>query len=359
MVVAHELVHAALAQPHLRPHAAVAVRGHRDVRLRRQPRGRRRRADQRRGVLRDPSKQGAAKRAMSLTRLSKPRALKQDVVGRRSRFAYSYSSAAAYAIAEKHGRKALLRLLTRLQQREDQGLGAQADRPRGARTLQDVARVARERRRRLRLRALEVLAARALACSGDARASRSRDDPRPSGAPRRRADAGGRGDPRRALVPAARARRADARGRRAARSSGSARRGKYLVWELSDDVFLLMHLRMTGTLLLDPSPRAAAHARADRPRRPRARLRRPAPLRHRRAGARPGGARRVLRRPARRRAARARLHRRAPATRSPRPRARRSRRSCSTRSASPASGTSTPTRRCSAPACTRCARRTG
>src|SRR6478735_5566606 len=33
-----------------------------------------------------------------------------------------------------------------------------------------------------------------------------------------------------------------------------ARRGKYLVWELSDDIFLLMHLRMTGTLLLDPSP---------------------------------------------------------------------------------------------------------
>lgn len=33
-----------------------------------------------------------------------------------------------------------------------------------------------------------------------------------------------------------------------------ARRGKYLVWELSDDIFLLMHLRMTGTLLLDPDP---------------------------------------------------------------------------------------------------------
>src|SRR3954462_877225 len=31
-----------------------------------------------------------------------------------------------------------------------------------------------------------------------------------------------------------------------------ARRGKYLVWELTDDAFLLMHLRMTGTLLLDP-----------------------------------------------------------------------------------------------------------
>jgi formamidopyrimidine-DNA glycosylase len=29
------------------------------------------------------------------------------------------------------------------------------------------------------------------------------------------------------------------------------RRGKYLVWELEDDAFLLMHLRMTGTLLYD------------------------------------------------------------------------------------------------------------
>lgn len=40
-------------------------------------------------------------------------------------------------------------------------------------------------------------------------------------------------------------------GRRVERLS---RRGKYLVWELADDVFLLMHLRMTGTLLLDPPP---------------------------------------------------------------------------------------------------------
>jgi formamidopyrimidine-DNA glycosylase len=32
-----------------------------------------------------------------------------------------------------------------------------------------------------------------------------------------------------------------------------ARRGKYLVWELEDDVHLMMHLRMTGTLLLDPA----------------------------------------------------------------------------------------------------------
>jgi len=38
------------------------------------------------------------------------------------------------------------------------------------------------------------------------------------------------------------------------------RRGKYLVWRLQDDAFLLMHLRMTGTLLLDP-PAVAPYER--------------------------------------------------------------------------------------------------
>jgi formamidopyrimidine-DNA glycosylase len=32
------------------------------------------------------------------------------------------------------------------------------------------------------------------------------------------------------------------------------RRGKYLVWELEDEAFLLAHLRMTGTFLYDPPP---------------------------------------------------------------------------------------------------------
>ena len=32
------------------------------------------------------------------------------------------------------------------------------------------------------------------------------------------------------------------------------RRGKYLVWELEDDIALLVHLRMTGTLLYDADP---------------------------------------------------------------------------------------------------------
>ncbi|HET6507480.1 MAG TPA: bifunctional DNA-formamidopyrimidine glycosylase/DNA-(apurinic or apyrimidinic site) lyase [Baekduia sp.] len=32
------------------------------------------------------------------------------------------------------------------------------------------------------------------------------------------------------------------------------RRGKYFIFELTDDVYLLVHLRMTGNLLLDPAP---------------------------------------------------------------------------------------------------------
>ena len=39
-----------------------------------------------------------------------------------------------------------------------------------------------------------------------------------------------------------------------------ARRGKYLVWEAEDDVYLLLHLRMTGTLLYDP-PAATPYGR--------------------------------------------------------------------------------------------------
>jgi len=39
------------------------------------------------------------------------------------------------------------------------------------------------------------------------------------------------------------------------------RRGKYLIWELENDAYLLQHLRMTGTLLLDPFG-APPHTRA-------------------------------------------------------------------------------------------------
>src|SRR3954454_10058136 len=38
------------------------------------------------------------------------------------------------------------------------------------------------------------------------------------------------------------------------------RRGKYLLWELAGDAYLLLHLRMTGTLLLNP-PERPAHTR--------------------------------------------------------------------------------------------------
>ncbi len=53
-----------------------------------------------------------------------------------------------------------------------------------------------------------------------------------------------------ALVAAFQGRRVEALGRR----------GKYLVLELEGDAFLIMHLRMTGTLLLDP-PEPPTHTR--------------------------------------------------------------------------------------------------
>jgi formamidopyrimidine-DNA glycosylase len=58
-------------------------------------------------------------------------------------------------------------------------------------------------------------------------------------------------DPRWCLPLAPAEVRAAVEGRRVERLT---RRGKYLVWALDGDVFLLMHLRMTGTLLLDPAP---------------------------------------------------------------------------------------------------------
>src|SRR5919206_1854111 len=60
-------------------------------------------------------------------------------------------------------------------------------------------------------------------------------------------------DPRWCLPLAPEAVREALEGRRVERLG---RCGKYLVWELEDEAFLLMHLRMTGVLLLDPPPGA-------------------------------------------------------------------------------------------------------
>jgi hypothetical protein len=61
------------------------------------------------GVLRNASQQKASKRVLSLTALGRGRSMQLlDAVP--LGFAYSYSSAAAFAIAEKHGRSGLLRL---------------------------------------------------------------------------------------------------------------------------------------------------------------------------------------------------------------------------------------------------------
>ena len=61
-------------------------------------------------------------------------------------------------------------------------------------------------------------------------------------------------DPRWALPLAPDELSAAVQGRRVDRLG---RRGKYLVWELEEDAFLLVHLRMTGTLLRDPGEQPA------------------------------------------------------------------------------------------------------
>jgi hypothetical protein len=76
-----------------------------------------------RGVLKDSSKQAAVKKAMSLARLSKPSAL-NNLSPVSLSFAYSYSSAAAFAIAEKHGRKGLLKLLSAYNSEKLKGSGS-------------------------------------------------------------------------------------------------------------------------------------------------------------------------------------------------------------------------------------------
>ncbi len=122
-VVAHELVHTALASrtsartpPWLTEGIAMYVSG--DDRS-----GDAGALISGRGVLKDPSKQGAAKKAMSLARLSKPRAL-ENMSSVSLSFAYSYSAAAAYAIAEKHGRKGLLKLLSAYNSEKLKGSGS-------------------------------------------------------------------------------------------------------------------------------------------------------------------------------------------------------------------------------------------
>jgi hypothetical protein len=63
------------------------------------------------GVLRDSSQQAASKRVLSLTALGRSGSM-QKLASTPLSFAYSYAAAAAFAIADKHGRKGLLKLYT-------------------------------------------------------------------------------------------------------------------------------------------------------------------------------------------------------------------------------------------------------
>ena len=189
-----------------------------------------------------------------------------------------------------------------------------------------------------------------------ARASRGRDDQAAAGPAPRGAHVHVCGDPRFPLDAAGSAGADRCRADRRARER-LGRLGKYMIWELDDDRHLLVHLRMTGSLLMDADPESALHAGALRARRrPRAHLRRSPPLRHRPSDALDRRSRRVSEGPARSGAVHARVHRRIPARPGtgslgagqgvhPRPAAHRRRRA-----------TSTPTRRFTARGCTHCAR---
>jgi hypothetical protein len=121
-VVAHELVHSALAHrtsartpPWL--YEGIALYGSGDNRS-----GDAGALISGRGVLRNSGEQARAKAAMSLRKLSRPRALEQmSSVG--ISFAYAYSSSTAYLIARRHGPKALLRLLTAYNSDKNKGSG--------------------------------------------------------------------------------------------------------------------------------------------------------------------------------------------------------------------------------------------
>ena len=91
------------------------------------------------------------------------------------------------------------------------------------------------------------------------------------------------------------------------------RRGKYLIVALEDDVHLVMHLRMTGNLLLADQEPPHTRVLFDARRRPAPALRGRAPLRDRRRAARERRAGRLLRVAPGRGAPGPRLHRRGPA----------------------------------------------
>ena len=227
-------------------------------------------------------------------------------------FAYSYSSAAAYAIANKHGgAKALLRLYSAFNSAKikgkpgrkltDKRLAQGPARRRSARS-RTTSRPTPERTRPFWQ----------LACSGampelpEVETIRRHLAPHVEG---RVLEAVEVLDERwsRPLAPA----ELEAARSAAGASSGSAAAASTSSGSSRDDVYLLMHLRMTGTLLLDPDGRRHTRVRFDLgdhelvfddPRR----------FGTGELALGPEALDRVLRRAPRRRAARARLHRRAP-----------------------------------------------
>ncbi len=350
-VVAHELTHAALAEPDVGPHAGLARRGDRALRLGRPPRRRRRALRRRR---RGP-------RLAPRAHADRPLGAGRDRPARRRRPVRRLRLQLRGGLLHRRALRpqALPAPLRRLQRPgPDRARGRRADRGGRPAHARPLAARARARPAPLDRHARRGRPLRALSSNAHARAARGRDDPPQPGAPRGGAHAasGWRSSTR---AGAARSPRASSPTRVEGRAGRAARPPR----QVPD-----LGARGRGLPARAPADdrhpaarprRARAQPRLVRARRPPAGVHGPAPLRHGRAGAGGGRAGRVPGGAARGRAARRRVHPRAPATGSRARRGRRSRRSCSIRSGSRASATSTPTRRSSARASTRCGPRTG
>ena len=201
---------------------------------------------------------GRARRALSLRALSEPDAIAR-LSGDGQAVAYAYASAASFYIADRFGRRRFIKLYNAF---NDEDLPGNA----GLETT--AARSAARSGSRSNASTPTCTSHCSASLGRRARAARSRDDPPPPGAARRRPHAPGLEiHDARWTLPLAPPEVATAVAGRRVEKLG--RRGKYLVWELEDDVYLLLHLRMTGTLLLDP-PERPPHTRVHlRPRRAR------------------------------------------------------------------------------------------
>ena len=197
---------------------------------------------------------GRARRALSLRALSEPDAIAR-LSGDGQAVAYAYASAASFYIADRFGRKRFIKLYNAFNDEDLPGhAGARHHAPRDPPHARDLARPARHRSPHRPARLRRSRASDAVPELPEVETIRRHLAPHVDGRTLRSLEI----HDARWTLPLAPPEVATAVAGRRVEKLG--RRGKYLVWELEDDVYLMLHLRMTGTLLLDP-PERPPHTR--------------------------------------------------------------------------------------------------